>query len=293
MRAIWSFWSKPYLAQQGSTWLSPTDHLYSCALSLECARRHFKKTELYTDDAGAELLINKLKLPFSKVVTSLNDISHYDCAWWTLGKLHTYSKQSSPFVHIDNDVYLWKALPERFMRADIIGQNPEYFQTGSSWYQPEKFDPIIKSQHWLPDEIIQYREQKLKTQMAVCCGIMGGSDLNFIKHYAKQAIKLINYSLTKKPYQPLYADNLLIEQYLLATHINYNRQCKPAYLFNSTDAAFDPTKSKAAGFTHLIGGAKRNQALMNRLHNRLCYEYPEHYEKINELTAHNPDIFQL
>jgi len=58
-------------------------------------------------------------------------------------------------------------------------------------------------------------------------GIIGDSNLNFIQHYTEQAIKLINYSLTNKIYQPLYAGNLLIEQYLLATHLNIISNVNP------------------------------------------------------------------
>jgi uncharacterized protein DUF6734 len=291
MRAVWSFWSKPYFSQQGSTWLSQKDYLYSCALSLECAKQHFKETILYTDDDGADLLINKLKLPFSKVSTSLNNINHYDPTWWTVGKLYTYSLQKNPFVHIDNDVYLWKALPEHFKHAGIIGQNPEHFIPGSSWYQPEKFDPIIKSQSWLPDEVIWYLKQR-NNQMAICCGIMGGSNISLIRKYAEMALKLVNCSLTDEIYLPLYGDNLLIEQYLLSAFINHNQQhncikrtqCKPAFLFDSSDDAFNSMKSKQRGFTHLIGGAKRNITLMQRLKNRIYRDYPQHFKKIDMLT---------
>jgi len=290
MQAVWSFWSKPYFAKQGSTWLSQSHYLYSCTLSFECARRHFDETILYTDDAGAELLIDKLKLPFKKVFTSLNDIDHYDSSWWTVGKLYTYSMQRRPFIHIDNDVYLWKALPKHFLKATIIGQNPEYFEVGSSWYRPEKFDPIIASQRWLPDEIIWYRRQS-SNQMAVCCGILGGCDMAFIHRYAIQALKLIDYSLTEETYRSLYADNLLIEQYLLSAFINYHQHHRngkatkheSAYMFESAEAAFNPTISVQAGFTHLIGGAKRNQALMKRLENRIYNDYTEYFERINNM----------
>ena len=213
MQAVWSFWSKPYYERQGSTWPSHKHYLYSWALSLECAKRQFNKTVLYTDDAGAELLIDELKLPFSKVSTSLNNINHFDSAWWAAGKLYTYSKQNSPFLHIDSDVYLWNDLPNHFQRAAVIGQNPEYFQLDSCWYQPEKFDTIIASGHWIPEEVIWYRKQK-HNQMAVCCGIFGGNNIEIIRRYAKQALKLAEYSLTKEEYLPLYGDNLLIEQYL-------------------------------------------------------------------------------
>jgi len=292
MQAIWSFWSKPFHAKQGSTWLSDRHHLYSTTLSLVCAMQHFNETILYTDDHGAELLIDKLQLPYKKVSTSLNDINEYDESWWTVGKLHAYSKQNKPFLHIDNDVYLWKALPNHFKDATIIGQNPEYFQSGSSWYQPEKFDSIIEARYWVPKELVWYREQKHR-QMAVCCGIFGGYDTEFIRRYAKQALKLIDYSQSDKTYHPIYGDNLLIEQYFLSALVNFHQQsschngkeCKSAYIFDSAETAFNPKFSTKAGFTHLIGGAKRNPKLLDRLEARILNDFPEYYERINSITT--------
>jgi hypothetical protein len=47
--------------------------------------------------------------------------------WWTLGKLHAYRSQTTPFVHLDSDVYLWSPLPRRLTSAPVFGQNPERF----------------------------------------------------------------------------------------------------------------------------------------------------------------------
>src|ERR1039458_675758 len=72
MRAVWSFWSKPYKAHREGIWASQKHHLLSWVLSVATASVHYPDTELYTDDWGAWLLVDQLGLVFGKVSTDLN-----------------------------------------------------------------------------------------------------------------------------------------------------------------------------------------------------------------------------
>jgi hypothetical protein len=103
MRAVWSFWSKPFKTHHKQVWLTEQHHLFAWILSLETARRHYPDTALFTDDEGAYLLVDQLGLDFAHVSTELNALSKSDPQWWVLGKLWTYRSQIEPFVHIDND----------------------------------------------------------------------------------------------------------------------------------------------------------------------------------------------
>ena len=51
------------------------------------ARRHYPTTCLVTDDEGARLLIDGLRLPFARVSTALNALRDEDPEWWALGKI--------------------------------------------------------------------------------------------------------------------------------------------------------------------------------------------------------------
>jgi hypothetical protein len=44
MRAVWSFWSKPFVLRGHEVWLSEQHHLFSWALSVMTARRHYRTT---------------------------------------------------------------------------------------------------------------------------------------------------------------------------------------------------------------------------------------------------------
>ncbi len=177
MRAVWSYWSKPFREQRGSPWASSTHHLLSWVLSVKVARPHFETTVLVTDNAGARMLVDGLGLMFDHVSTELESLYNLDARWWVLGKLLAYSIQVEPFVHIDNDVYLWKPLPRYILDADILGQNLEQFDFDrDSWYRPQRLNQFIRRANgWVPKEWAWYVAQRGQT--AVCCGIFGGRKL--------------------------------------------------------------------------------------------------------------------
>src|SRR5262245_28715199 len=103
MRAVWSFWSRPFQAHKGRIWCKPLHHLLAWGLSLETARRYYPETVLITDRPGKALLVDRLGLPFVQVSTELDRLEHEDPGWWSLGKLVAYGMQDRPFVHIDSD----------------------------------------------------------------------------------------------------------------------------------------------------------------------------------------------
>lgn len=273
-----------------SIWCSEQQHLLSWILSLQQARKFFGRTVLFTDDYGARMLIDGLQLEFDVVSTSLNNLNDYDAKWWALGKIYTYSLQNEPFIHIDNDVFLWKPLPVDSGTTALFAQNPEYFDVGASFYMPEQIESLIKKYGgWLPREWIWYRSSGLP-QRAECCGVFGGCNTEFINYYAKVAFDMIEHAANTNVWVTLGEQverNILLEQYLLSACIEYSKNhqegCNQSndihYLFNSMDDAFDPRKAADAGYTHLIADTKKNQALAKDLEKRVKKDYPEAFEK--------------
>ena len=290
MRAVWSFWSKPFRAHHAHVWLTWTHHLLAWVLSVETARRHYAMTTLVTDTWGARLLVDRLGLPFTTVSTALDALHDADPAWWVLGKLWTYRLQSEPFVHLDNDVFMWKPLPASLERADVFAQNPECFPlTGESWYRPGAYARAIRAvDGWAPDEWWWSASRGLN--QAVCCGIVGGRANSFLAYYADLAIRMIQHPRNRQAWADLgspIGDNILMEQYLLAACLCFHRQTHDSqyhaltvqYLFESADAAFDESVAARAGYTHLIGGAKGNRALLDRLARRVKRDHPQYYDR--------------
>lgn len=297
MRAVWSFWTKPLRARRHYLWLRPEHYFCSWILSLQTARRHFPKTALFTDDEGARLLVDGLGLEFDEVSLGLNALSKHDPRFWALGKVWTYRAQTEPFVHLDNDVFLWNALPESLTSAPLLAQCPDYFVSGASYYRPEKLERELSMAQkiWLPAEWVWYRST-ISKQRGESCGIFGGNRIDFIQHYATQSLRLVEHPDNQRGWAMMGVNadhNILFEQYLLSACIVYHQQhsgsryrdVRIKYLFNSLDHAFDDSRAAKAGYTHLISTTKRNPEIAQRLEARVKRDYPDYFESCLQLGS--------
>jgi hypothetical protein len=197
-------------------------------------------------------------------------------------------------VHIDNDVFLWKALPHELEAAPVFAQNAEYFVPGQSFYQPEALEFALSgtAERWLPPEWRWYRQSSTQSR-GECCGVFGGNRIDFIRYYAARAIRLIEDPGNQSALEALpdkIVHMVLVEQYLLAACIEYCRAHTSSpfhdiairYLFCSVDEAFDSQTAARLGYTHLIADAKRDPALAQRLEARLARGHPAHYHRCLE-----------
>ena len=295
MRAVWSFWTKPFHAFYGGLWSSEKHHLLAWVLSVETARKHYPDTSLFTDDRGARVLVDALRLPFTELSTELGRVADNGHEWFNLGKLYAYRAQTAPFVHVDYDVFLWKRLPVWAETAAMFAQSPEWLPGMQPFYRPDACTQAIRSTGgWLPEEWHWYLS--IGGNVAVNCGILGGRDVAFLSYYADLAIRIIEHPNNQAAWSSLkanVADAILVEQFFLGACVDYHRgragsrfqDLKVAYLFPTFDHAFDEERAAALGFTHLINGAKTNAALLARLERRVEQDYPEHYERCLRYVA--------
>jgi len=291
MRAVWSFWTKPFEAHDHRRWLSRRQYLLSWILSFGSISKHYPQTALFTDDDGARLLIDQLQLPFVEVSTELNKLAHHDPGFWTMGKLYTYRVQKEPFIHFDNDLFLFKPLPEELASAPVLAQNPE----PECIYKPESLEASLSEAGsvWLPAEWVWYRVAGSRTG-GDCAGIFGGNRVDFIKHFSEQAIKLVEHPDNQRGWESLekFVPMIWVEQYLLPACIDYHRQQASSpfhdieirYLFDSMSHAFQSDRAEQLGFTHCLGDAKLNKELAARIEARVKRDYPEHYERCLDET---------
>jgi uncharacterized protein DUF6734 len=295
MRAVWSFWTKPFEAHDHRRWLSRRQYLLSWILSFGSISKHYPQTALFTDDDGARLLIDQLQLPFVEVSTELNKLAHHDPGFWTMGKLYTYRVQKEPFIHFDNDLFLFKPLPEELASAPVLAQNPE----PECIYKPESLEASLSEAGsvWLPAEWVWYRVAGSRTG-GDCAGIFGGNRVDFIKHFSEQAIKLVEHPDNQRGWESLekFVPMIWVEQYLLPACIDYHRQQASSpfhdieirYLFESMSHAFQSDRAEQLGFTHCLGDAKLNKELAARIEARVKRDYPEHYERCLMLESFAP-----
>lgn len=290
MKAVWSFWTKPYYAGRRSAWYSERHHWLAWGLSLHTTRQHYPETCLVTDDEGARILVDGLGLPFEHVSTALNGINDQDPDWWCLGKVEAYRLQHAPFVHLDADVFLWKPLAPELEEADVFTQNPVPIIPGASLYRPEEFERAVghPARGWLPEEWVWYR--RTANEHAQCCGVFGGTRVDFINHYAGNVLRMVADPANRDSLQAMpgkAGHMLLLEEYVLTALVEYHQNCERSpyrgiemrHLFPTLEDAYRPACTTAAGFTHLAGPAKRDARISRDLELRVQHDLPHHYER--------------
>ena len=80
---------------------------------------------MVTDSQGYDVLINKLHLPYTDVIVSLDCLNHYNPNLWALAKIKAYQSIKEPFIHVDGDVFIWTKIDESLRDHELIVQNEE------------------------------------------------------------------------------------------------------------------------------------------------------------------------
>jgi hypothetical protein len=283
--ATWSFWSPPFQDAHRKRWLDDQFHLLSWVLSVTTVARHFPVCELVTDSPGARLLVDELGLPFTGVSTALDALNPRNREWWVLGKLRAYREQTQPFLHFDSDVYLWSALPQALMAADIIVQNPEPAPTDDrTYYKPRQIaEAFAKHGGQLPGFVRNHMEC---ASIAFCAGVFGGSALGVIHSYAEEAERLVYSPRNRRAWATLgdaRTHSVYVEQYILAARVAHEHCRRPALnvapLFANQSDAFNEASARRMGYTHLIGDAKRNPILRDLVAAKAQVVAPDLYER--------------
>jgi hypothetical protein len=288
MRAVWSFWSKPFAAHMARAWREPKYHLLAWGLSLRLAREYYPETLLVTDTAGKGLLVDRLGLEFAEVSTELDRLRDVDPGWWPLGKLIAYNLQDRPFVHLDDDVFLWRALPAALTSAAVFAQCPEFNSLQNAWFRPDAGVSLF-ARHGLalPAEW-EWASSRIGTWFRQeNCGILGGQRTDFLRYYSELGIRLVMdpahaAAWAELPEKTVFT--ILVEQFLLTACLEYHRFAPGSpfrgisvrHLFPNWEAACNPQSAASAGYTHLMGN-KSHPEVAARLERRVATLDPAFY----------------
>jgi hypothetical protein len=285
MKIVQSYWSVPAIQQDidhgrhKGGWLDAKYNYISIALSCLLLRKHYDNVSLITDTVGKEILINTLGLPYSSVDTSLDALSVYPHTLWAISKLHAYSKQTEPFLHVDNDVYIWDRFPEKIERASMAAQNVE-----SMTVVYKEALGYLHQFRYLPDAVRNAATQQ-QNVVSVNTGIFGGCNHSVICEYAERALSLIHANLDKiKSIDNAGILNVLIDQYLFfqfAKQDGVDITCLFDYTNTVSPELFELNKVPLERkYIHLLGHAKKNATACEQIELRLRYEFPEYYETV-------------
>lgn len=234
MKLVYSHWSAPR---------RPTsDHRVIFCLSVLLARQHYSRIELVTDYAGA-WMVERLRLPFDNVRTDLQEFDAPATAW-AAGKLKAYQLQDEPFIHLDQDVFLFKRLPEEIESARLVAQSREPLD----WY--------LANMSETPPEHVARLTLPPDRWEAVNAGILGGTDVAFINDYATKALEAVNENQVFHP-----KAMTVYEQAFFSRHA-YDCGKKITVLLDYDEQA------EEKGFTHLMQ-CKLKETCMTRVRQRL------------------------
>lgn len=255
-KALYSHWSKPNKnTDLYAGFNTEQDFANALHLSVLCSKKWFKKVELVTDKKGKEF-VDRHKIPFDNVVVCLDKYNHIRAKHWAIGKIIACSMQKEPFMHIDNDVFLFKKPRTALLKSDASFQNFERVE--DHWYV-NQLKVACKQK---PIKEIDYN-----IKVSVNCGIMGFNKLDLIPEWLDLAFKFIEwFDNTKSIKKEL--SSIMFEQYhLFQLLIKYKYKVSVI-----ADFYISPKIAKKTGYTHLIAASKRRPDLEEKVENRLAKE---------------------
>ncbi|EFN91665.1 DUF6734 family protein [Prevotella amnii] len=283
---VHSYWSKPYFRPEADKggWNKRLFHYMSCAFS--CLKfSEFHKINLVTDKHGKELFIDKIGLPYNKVTTSLDELNTiYPEYLWAIGKIYTYSLIKEPFIHVDNDIYIWKPLKKQLFESKLVAHNLEV----SYPHNKQFFQDILKKFHYVPDLL---KEAFVKTDsiIEINAGILGGTDISFFQEYCKLAFDFVdkNIDVIRTLERPGMF-NVIYEQFLFYA-LAQSKNIKIEYLIDEdvdehflglTDFWETPHRQQ---YIHAVGAYKTWYIIGEQMAHRLYIEYPDYFQRILDL----------
>ena len=287
IQSSWACNQKNLLAFNAG-WYAPEYNLMGWALSCLQLKKHYNDVSLYADDVSARMLVDTLQLPYTELVCDLDKLNNMHPKLWALPKIDTYSRQDSPFLHVDGDVFIWEPFDDLLLSSGLITQNLEI----STEYYENNFQNLEKNLTYFPPEIVEARK-KYNPIYAYNAGIFGGSDLLFFKKYTSKAFEFVKQNEQHLSKINVSVFNIFFEQYLFYSLVKKNDK-KVAVLLNEVIGdnqytgfgEFNEVPHNRR-YLHLLGTFKRDRVVCEQLANRLRLDYPEYYYRIIELFRSN------
>src|SRR5690606_2974821 len=295
MRIVQSFWSKPSSNDQstGSNlrnsggWPELRYFYYAWALSSLKFSEFFKDLTLFTDKEGKYILVDQLKLPYTKVFVELDQLNTYSPKLWAIGKLYTYSRQTTPFIHADGDFIPFRKFSKQFLQANLLVQSKE---TGLEKFYLPILNSVKSRFRDIPEEI---RNPVTREAESANLGIVGGHYIDFFRNYSKTAFDFIDKNVDRLDTVQVGEFNCIAEQYLFY-QMAMKRNLDVKFLLSSVSPSFAELirfhmLPNLSNYIHIIGPYKQDSTVLRSLERTLSRFYPAIYDRINSLMNFSPD----
>lgn len=299
MKIIQSLWTKPLydgsnlISEQSrfsGGWLSHKHFLMAMSLSCLTIREQYPDINLITDKKGKRLLINDLQLPYSTALTELDRFNSYPSSLWAIPKVFSYSLQDKPFVHIDNDIFIWDKILEHLRDKDIIVQNFEYL----TYDYAKILEVMYNSFSYLPEYLKGINISKFvtgeilvdtATYESANAGIFGGNDISFIKKYTDEVFKTVNKNKAHLDdkiggFVNVVLEQLIFYRYARIHHKRISPFINEAYFDRFTTLVNFEYAPYNIKYIHTLGDFKKNEGICQQVEYRLKYYYPDQHRHI-------------
>ena len=283
-RAVFSYFNSKESFTNKCGFRKFEDFLYTTALAVVMATKHFPQVQMMSSKWGVDIF-RECGLPVTEFSEELEKIKHIPQPFWAYGKLVAYTSQKEPFIHVDNDVFIWKPLPRRILEAELCFQSKEFMHlSGYKWYDVLK--PCWRAAPVRPQIIVDNEV----TDFAYNCGICGGHNLEFFQEWRRCSEQYIfaekNQPLFFKRYKTiLIHQNLFHEQYFAASLIKAHKMRGDVEVIADNIQDIQPVTND--GYTHMWGTTKEDPLMMRRVQHRLKKENPEVFVRILRFVENN------
>jgi hypothetical protein len=294
MKIVQSFWSKPQLKNSSNTpdnrfaggWLQKKYYYMGIAMSCLQLRKFYDEVELVTDEFGKNLIIDQLGLPYTNTMVTLDVLNNHNANLWALGKLYTYSLQDKPFLHVDTDVFIWKAFSDELLNSPLIAQHLEYQYP---FYQ-SLLKQLDNNHIKMPAAIAALRSMDTKVS-AYNMGIAGGRDLDFFKEYTSLAFEFLKTG-PRVPDNLIGPFNTIYEQVLFyCLALQHQKTITPFSKTIGEQVVDDELKGinnfikapNGVSYIHLYGESKRTLPFCIELEKKFSSSYPLYHDRILSL----------
>jgi len=287
MKIVQSFWSKKFydFKTRDAYNNCPTEEheIYSRVLSCLLLSKLYDRVELVTDSKGKELLIDTLGLPYSSVTLELDKLDKYSTELFVLDEIYSMGIQKEPFIYIDENIFMWAALPSELNGHDVFTLRQKKYDYSD---KAKLFD--VTSQFETLNSYL-YRSMVLGTFLqpqSGMIGFMGGNSSSFFQDYSLETFTFVDQ------YMPFMNELKYIVElnYVLTSEFFYNCCRKNKVIPVSYLPKYDdPEKispilfNRNERFQHY--SYNKNPYQINELESFLRYKFPEYYYRIQNMLV--------
>ncbi len=270
MKVIQIFFLHPSLAEDNvdGKWLAPKYRYMTIALSSLLLKKVYGEVTLITDEEGAALLVDVLKLPFTDVEIIAEESRDKYLLSSDLAKLYALQLQTTPFLYVDLNVFIWDLIDPKILEANLFGlksvEIDDFYLHKLSNFDRTYFSP----------------SKPFSTASLVSTQVLGGKDLIFFSDYYKKAREITEQNTDHRNYTDImdYLFYCLVRrnnvQYkVISEFLIEDRRLKPYDIFVDSRA-----RHKLSYIPDLL---KKERNTLLHLAFVLKYRYPYYYKIVN------------